>query len=100
MTGIKALPAGGVLSIIASNGVPKGIAMSYRKIIVKLGIDADPAPIIKFGVDLANRFRARLTGVAAADVPRCSNSHDQSELMLWFPAHTDTVGCANGHLAG
>lgn len=43
--------------------------MSYRSIIVNLGIDADPAPMIRIGIDLAQRFGARLIGLAAADVP-------------------------------
>ncbi len=43
--------------------------MSYTSIILNLGIDAAPAPMIKVGVELAERFGARLIGLAAADVP-------------------------------
>ena len=43
--------------------------MSYKSIIVNLAVDAPPAPIVKVGVELAERFGARLIGLAAADVP-------------------------------
>ncbi|TGQ08048.1 universal stress protein, partial [Mesorhizobium sp. M00.F.Ca.ET.217.01.1.1] len=43
--------------------------MSYKSIIVNLAIDAPPAPIVKVGVELAERFGACLIGLAAADVP-------------------------------
>jgi len=47
----------------------KGPAMSYKSIIVNLAVDAPPAPVVKVGVELAERFGARLIGLAAADVP-------------------------------
>lgn len=47
----------------------KAPAMSYKSIIVNLAIDAPPAPIVKVGIELAERFGARLIGLAAADVP-------------------------------
>ena len=43
--------------------------MSYKSIIVNLALDAPPAPVVKVGVELAERFGARLIGLAAADVP-------------------------------
>ena len=43
--------------------------MSYKSIIVNLAVDAPPAPIVKVGIELAERFGARLIGLAAADVP-------------------------------
>ena len=43
--------------------------MSYKSIIVNLAVDAPPAPVVKVGVELAERFGARLIGLAAADVP-------------------------------
>ncbi|OBQ71185.1 universal stress protein [Mesorhizobium erdmanii] len=43
--------------------------MSYKSIIVNLAVDADPAPIVKLGATLAERFGAHLIGLAAADVP-------------------------------
>lgn len=43
--------------------------MSYKSIIVNLAVDAPPAPIVKVGIELAERFGAHLIGVAAADVP-------------------------------
>ncbi|TGQ64713.1 universal stress protein [Mesorhizobium sp. M00.F.Ca.ET.186.01.1.1] len=43
--------------------------MSYKSIIVNLAIDAPPAPIVRVGIELAERFGARLVGLAAADVP-------------------------------
>ncbi|MFD2055413.1 universal stress protein [Mesorhizobium calcicola] len=43
--------------------------MSYKSIIVNLAVDAPPAPMVKLGVELAERFGACLIGLAAADVP-------------------------------
>jgi nucleotide-binding universal stress UspA family protein len=43
--------------------------MSYKSIVVNLAVDTQPAPIVKVGIELAERFRARLIGLAAADVP-------------------------------
>jgi hypothetical protein len=43
--------------------------MSYKSIIVNLAVDAPTAPIVKVGIELAERFGARLIGLAAADVP-------------------------------
>ncbi|RUV86066.1 universal stress protein, partial [Mesorhizobium sp. M1A.F.Ca.IN.022.07.1.1] len=43
--------------------------MSYKTIVVNLAVDADPAPIVKLGAELAKRFDAHLVGLAAADVP-------------------------------
>ncbi|TIW30072.1 MAG: universal stress protein, partial [Mesorhizobium sp.] len=43
--------------------------MSYKSIIVNLAVDAPPAPMVKLGVELAERFGAHLIGLAAADVP-------------------------------
>ena len=43
--------------------------MSYKSIVVNLALDAPPAAIVSVGVELAERFGARLTGLAAADVP-------------------------------
>lgn len=47
----------------------KASAVFYKSIIVNLAIDAPPAPIVNAGVELAERFGARLIGLAAADVP-------------------------------
>ncbi len=43
--------------------------MSYKSIAVNLAVDADPSPIVKAGIELAEHFGARLIGLAAADVP-------------------------------
>ncbi|RUX28860.1 universal stress protein [Mesorhizobium sp. M7A.F.Ca.US.011.01.1.1] len=43
--------------------------MSYKSIIVNLAIDAAPEPIVRVGIELAERFGAHLIGLAAADVP-------------------------------
>lgn len=43
--------------------------MSYKSIIVNLAVDAPPAATVKLGIELAERFGARLIGLAAADVP-------------------------------
>lgn len=43
--------------------------MSYKSIIVNLAVDASPAPIVKVGIELADRYGAHLIGLAAADVP-------------------------------
>ncbi|KQU87765.1 universal stress protein [Mesorhizobium sp. Root102] len=43
--------------------------MSYKSIVLNLDIDGMVAPVIKLGVDLAQRFDARLIGLSAADVP-------------------------------
>ncbi|MBZ9676176.1 universal stress protein [Mesorhizobium sp. ES1-1] len=43
--------------------------MSYKSIIVNLAVDAPPAAMVKLGIELAERFGARLIGLAAADVP-------------------------------
>lgn len=43
--------------------------MSYKSIIVNLAVDASPAPMVKLGIELAERFGAHLIGLAAADVP-------------------------------
>ncbi|MGX8010003.1 universal stress protein [Mesorhizobium sp. ORM8.1] len=43
--------------------------MAYKSIIVNLAVDAPPAAIVKVGIELAERFGAHLTGLAAADVP-------------------------------
>ncbi|MER8375694.1 universal stress protein [Mesorhizobium sp. M1406] len=43
--------------------------MSYKSIIVNLAVDGPPAPIVRVGIELAERFEARLIGLAAADVP-------------------------------
>ncbi|MER9371110.1 universal stress protein [Mesorhizobium sp. M0491] len=43
--------------------------MSYKSIIVNLAVDSSPSPIVKVGIELAERFGARLIGLAAADVP-------------------------------
>lgn len=43
--------------------------MSYKIIVVNLGVDANPAPIVKLAIELAQRFDAHLVGLAAADVP-------------------------------
>ncbi|TPK93952.1 universal stress protein [Mesorhizobium sp. B2-4-12] len=43
--------------------------MSYKSIAVNLAVDTAPDPILKVAVDLADRFGARLIGLAAADVP-------------------------------
>ncbi|RVD67172.1 universal stress protein, partial [Mesorhizobium sp. M4A.F.Ca.ET.029.04.2.1] len=42
---------------------------AYKSIIANLAIDAPPAPLVKLGVELAERFGAHLVGLAAADVP-------------------------------
>ncbi|WFP66016.1 universal stress protein [Mesorhizobium sp. WSM4904] len=43
--------------------------MSYKTIVVNLAVDANPAPIVKLAMELAQRFDAHLVGFAAADVP-------------------------------
>lgn len=43
--------------------------MSYKSIIVNLAVDAPPAPMVKLGIELSERFGAHLIGLAAADVP-------------------------------
>jgi len=43
--------------------------MSCKTIVVNLAVDADPRPIVKLAAELAQRFGARLIGLAAADVP-------------------------------
>jgi hypothetical protein len=43
--------------------------MAYKSIVLNLDIDGMVVPVIKLGVDLAQRFEARLIGVSAADVP-------------------------------
>ncbi|TIS53086.1 MAG: universal stress protein [Mesorhizobium sp.] len=55
--------------ITHSVGSAKGLRMSYKSIIVNLAVDAPPTAIVKVGVELAERFGARLIGLAAADVP-------------------------------
>lgn len=42
--------------------------MSYKSIIVNLAVDAAPMPILRVGIELAQRFGAHLIGLAAADV--------------------------------
>lgn len=42
--------------------------MSYKSILVVLDIDVHAAPLIKFAVDLATRFDAKLIGLSAAEV--------------------------------
>ncbi|WP_165430557.1 hypothetical protein [Rhizobium leguminosarum] len=37
--------------------------MTYKSILLNLGTDGMVAPVIKFGVDLARRFDARLIGI-------------------------------------
>lgn len=43
--------------------------MGYKSIVLNLDIDGMVAPVVKLGVDLAQRFDARLIGLSAADVP-------------------------------
>ncbi|MER9139729.1 universal stress protein [Mesorhizobium sp. M0830] len=43
--------------------------MCYKSIVVNLAVDAPPVSIVKVGIELAERFGARLIGLAAADVP-------------------------------
>ena len=43
--------------------------MSYKSIIVNLDIDGPSEPLIKFALDIAIRFKARLIGYAAAESP-------------------------------
>lgn len=43
--------------------------MGYKPIVLNLDIDGMVVPVIKLGVDLAQRFEARLIGLSAADVP-------------------------------
>lgn len=43
--------------------------MSYRSVIVNLAVDAPPEPIVRVGIEIAERFEAHLIGLAAADVP-------------------------------
>lgn len=42
--------------------------MGYKSIVLNLDIDGMVAPVIKLGVDLTQRFDARLIGLSAADV--------------------------------
>ena len=43
--------------------------MSYKSIMVNIGIDGPMAPIVKLALDLAIRHEARLVGLCAADAP-------------------------------
>ncbi|MBZ9708561.1 universal stress protein [Mesorhizobium sp. ESP7-2] len=43
--------------------------MGYKSIVLNLDIDGMVAPVVKLGVDLAQRFDARLIGLSAADIP-------------------------------
>ena len=43
--------------------------MSYKSILVNIGIDGPMAPIVKLAIDLATRHDARLVGLCAADAP-------------------------------
>jgi len=43
--------------------------MKYKSILLNLDIDGHVAPLIKFALDLARHFDARLIGLSAADVP-------------------------------
>jgi len=43
--------------------------MTYKRIVVNLAVDRNPAPIVKLATELAERFDAHLIGLAAADVP-------------------------------
>ncbi|MBZ9798510.1 universal stress protein [Mesorhizobium sp. ES1-4] len=60
--------------------------MSYKSIVVNLAVDSDPAPIVQLAVDLAERFEARLIGLAAADVPPLVSTGEglvyEGEVML------------------
>ncbi|RWK65664.1 MAG: universal stress protein [Mesorhizobium sp.] len=47
----------------------KATAMSYKSITLNLAVDAPPTPMVKLGIELADRFGAHLIGLAAADVP-------------------------------
>ncbi len=56
-----------ILAFYRSN--ERRLSMSYKSIIVNLAVDAPPAAMVKLGIELAERFGARLIGLAAADVP-------------------------------
>lgn len=43
--------------------------MSYRSILLNLGIDGPIEPLTRVGIDLARRFDAKLIGFCAADAP-------------------------------
>ena len=43
--------------------------MSYRSILLNLGIDGTIEPLTRVGIDLARRFDAKLIGFCAADAP-------------------------------
>ncbi|TPL43238.1 universal stress protein [Mesorhizobium sp. B2-4-6] len=43
--------------------------MSYRSILLNLGIDGSIEPLTRIGIDLAKRFDAKLIGFCAADAP-------------------------------
>jgi nucleotide-binding universal stress UspA family protein len=43
--------------------------MSYKSVLVNLDIDGPVVPLMRFAVDLAARFKARLIGFSAADAP-------------------------------
>ncbi|TIU29307.1 MAG: universal stress protein, partial [Mesorhizobium sp.] len=43
--------------------------MSYKSILLNLGIDGPIEPLALVGIDLAKRFDARLIGFCAADAP-------------------------------
>ncbi|BCH00724.1 universal stress protein [Mesorhizobium loti] len=43
--------------------------MSYKSILLNLGIDGSVEPLTRFGIELAERFDAKLIGFCAADAP-------------------------------
>ena len=43
--------------------------MSYKSILLNVGIDGPIAPVTKIAIDLARRSKARLIGFCAADAP-------------------------------
>ena len=47
----------------------KGLAVSYKSILVNIDIDGPVAPIVMAAIDLAQRHGARLIGHCAADTP-------------------------------
>ncbi|MGY3332492.1 hypothetical protein ACVILI_005509 [Mesorhizobium sp. USDA 4775] len=43
--------------------------MSYKSILLNLGIDGSVEPLTRIGIELAERFDAKLIGFCAADAP-------------------------------
>lgn len=66
--------------------------MSYKSILVNINIDGPVAPIVKAGLDLAQRFQATLTGFCAADVPMPVTFPEGADLgmQIWEDMREET----------